>query len=171
MGASLDNTFFTRNTIRPDGTILGLNLAANENLIVRNSPADIPILVSDEMTLDPAALLHVFVDNEPWNSTILFAPNTPVSLDGILALDVAPGVMLVDLEGKSYQLFDWSGVNPSGQFLIDAKHGYRWNTSALYTSGVVSFVSVPEPSTLVFLGIGAVGLLGYEWRRRKRASS
>jgi hypothetical protein len=31
-------------------------------------------------------------------------------------------------------------------------------------------IEVPEPSTLILLGAGALSLLGYAWRRRKRAT-
>jgi len=34
---------------------------------------------------------------------------------------------------------------------------------------VVVALGVPEPSTLVLLGVGAISLLGFAWRRRKRA--
>ena len=44
-------------------------------------------------------------------------------------------------------------------------YGYTDN-SGTYS---VSAVTVPEPSTLA-LGVGAIGLLGYVWRRRKRSA-
>ena len=38
------------------------------------------------------------------------------------------------------------------------KHGYE-----------IFMTTIPEPTTLVLLDMGAVGLLTYAWRRRKRA--
>jgi hypothetical protein len=37
-----------------------------------------------------------------------------------------------------------------------------------YGYGTVYSLAVPEPSTLVLLGSGAIGMLGYAWRRWKR---
>jgi hypothetical protein len=30
-------------------------------------------------------------------------------------------------------------------------------------------VAIPEPTSLALLGIGAVGLIGYRWRRKRTA--
>jgi len=43
------------------------------------------------------------------------------------------------------------------------------NTGA-YNIEVTQLTPVPEPSTFVLLGLGAISLLGYAWRRRRQAA-
>ena len=40
----------------------------------------------------------------------------------------------------------------------------------LWTRAISTLVAVPEPSTLVLLGVAALGLWGWAWRRKRRSS-
>ncbi len=158
----------TNNTILPDGTVHDLTLdISNPMLLVRNYSGNIPIHVQQGMILTESASLVLEFDGNPWGSTISFASGVPVTLGGNLELDLVAGVNPARLVGDTYQVFDWTGVSPSGQFANitnDLPPGYTWDTSQLYTTGDVTLT--PEPSTLALLAAGALGLLGYDWRRR-----
>jgi uncharacterized protein YjbI with pentapeptide repeats len=164
-GASLESAI-TQNTILPDGSIRGLDLAANERLVIRNYTGSIPgpIEILTQMSLDPTASLQMIFDGQPWGATISFGSGiSAVSLEGELDLTLAPGVQLGDLVGMTFKLFDWTGVSHSGQF--DISGDPRWSTSHLYTSGEITFA--PEPSGLILLGVGTLCLLGCVWRQRQ----
>ena len=68
--------------------------------------------------------------------------------------------------GQSFDLFDFessNGLFASVTFPILDKD-LAWDTSLLYTSGVISVQAIPEPASFVALGLGALAFL----RRRKR---
>src|SRR5262245_32473981 len=92
---------------------------------------------------------------DAWDSTISFAPGIPVALSGTLELTFAAGVNPATQLGRTFHVFDWTGVTPSGAFAISSP--YTWNLSNLYTSGEVTLTAIPEPSMLVLFVFAVTG--------------
>ena len=57
-----------------------------------------------------------------------FASGVPVTLGGgTLRLTFAPDVSLASQVGRTFDLFDWTGVTPTGVFSVASP--YAWNLS------------------------------------------
>ena len=87
---------------------------------------------------------------------------THLGLPDLAAVRITAGAVL-DL--------NFSSTDTVGSLWLDGLNmglgTFDATTQPLYFTGTGVLVVVPEPSTLVLLGIGAAGLLGYVWRRRR----
>jgi hypothetical protein len=147
------------NIIHADGHIDGVQLGAGQILSVRDydghpytafSPR--AITVGWQFMAAPEGALRMIFDADGWDSTISFAPDIPVTLGGKLELIFDDGVDLASQVGRTFDLFNWTSVNPTGAFSVSSR--YAWDLSNLYTTGEVTLIAVPEPVTISMLILG-----------------
>jgi uncharacterized protein YjbI with pentapeptide repeats len=162
----------TANLIQPNGHITGLDLDAGKLLVVGDYDGDptrtdpiygtptplspIPITIDQHLVMATGATLQMVFEADAWDSTISFAPGIPVTLGGTLELTFANDVNLPSQLGRTFDLFDWTGVTPTGAFAISSP--YAWDLSNLYTTGEIRLTAVPEPSAIA-LAAAALGVL------------
>jgi uncharacterized protein YjbI with pentapeptide repeats len=135
----------TSSTIRPDGTVTVFQGGATE---IRNyvGTSVIPIHVTSSVR---TTTFDVLFDHAPWGSTISFEPGISVDLSGgELWLKFEAGVDPSTEVGRTFRLFDWTGINLQTQFR-DTSSVYEWDFSELYVDGTVTLLSVPEPGMAV----------------------
>ena len=142
--AALDGSN-TSNLIQSDGHIAGLDLAAGASLVVRDydgyAGVGIPIVVEQHLAMDATGTLRMVFDADAWDSTISFVADIPVTRAGTLELLFAPEVNLATQIGRTVDLFNWTGVAPTGTFTVSSP--YTWDLSKLYTTGEVTLAAVP----------------------------
>ncbi len=138
----------THNFISTDGHIRGLDLNAGERLVVRDYDGDpargtgpIRITIDQHFAIAPGGTLRMVFEADAWDSTISFTTGIPVALGGTLELTFAIDVNLASQIGRTFDLFDWTGVNPTGAFAVTSP--YTWDLSNLYTTGEVTLTNVP----------------------------
>ena len=128
-------------------------MTSDASLLVRNyRGAQAPRIVVDyQLVIDSTGALRLVFDADQWDSVISFAPDIPITLDGTLDLEFADGIDIDRQVGRTFRIFDWTGVTPAGSFGLSSP--YAWDLSQLYTAGQITLV--PEPASLALLG--AVG--------------
>jgi hypothetical protein len=154
----------TTNLILPNGHISGLNLEGGGPLVLRDFDGDsrysstppIPITIDQHFAMGPGGTLRMVFEADGWESTISFAPGIPVTLGGTLELTFADDVSLAAQVGRTFDLFDWTGVSLSGAFAISSP--YNWDLSNLYITGQITLTAVPEPHALFLLGFALTAL-------------
>ncbi|QDV72380.1 pentapeptide repeat-containing protein [Botrimarina mediterranea] len=168
----LDDTSAGVNLIGPQGVVHGIDLTTEELWIVRdydgdsdmyNPIAPIAIHVEDGFSTNDDSTIEVRLEADAWDSTISFEPGIAVTLDGTLELSFTPDVDVTGQVGRSFALFDWTGVAPTGAFNVVSEH--EWDLSSLYTTGVVTLTSAEQPLYGDYNGDGAVDAADYTvWR-------
>ena len=142
---------------------MGRNDKQNEKGNAAQGLGPIPVTVDQHFVMGPGGTLQIVLDADAWDSRISFAPGIPVTLGGgTLQLAFAPNVNLASQVGRTFDLFDWTGVTPTGVFSVASP--YTWNLSKLYTTGEVTLTSVaPLPGD--YNGNGTVGPEDYNlWK-------
>jgi uncharacterized protein YjbI with pentapeptide repeats len=166
LNLSLVSGATTANLIWSDGHIDGLDLDAGGVLVVRDHDFW-PITIDQHLAMGPGGTLRMVFEADAWDSTISFAPGIPVTLGGTLELTFAADVNLASQIGRTFDLFDWTGVTPTGAFAISSP--YAWDLSNLYTTGEATLIAIPEPRTLAFVAVTGVGLIFRSRRLSRRA--
>jgi len=143
-GVQVMPTTVTRHTIWADGTIRGLNLAADEQLVIREMRDEPPIQVESEWILHEDAALTVAVRGLNDMPLVEFQASIPVVLGGTLKLDVFDYTSCDDcfdrVLGHTFRIFDWSNVQPIGKFQ-HVVSPFVWDLSRLYSAGEVTLLS------------------------------
>ena len=84
--------------------------------------APIAIRINTSFAMGQDGLLKFVLEEDAWDSTISFATGIPVILDGTLELTFATSVNLANEYGRTFTLFNWAGVTPSGSFQVESPY-------------------------------------------------
>jgi hypothetical protein len=147
MGVAIESPQLARNTIREFGAIHGLDLAAGETLVVRDS--DIDITVTHSMHAVSGGTLELVLGDADWGSTMAVAAAavTP-DLGGTLRVRFADQANLAPLLGTTFDFFDWPAVlDTNNRFdAIELPPGTQWDLTQLYVTGTATLTFIPVPT-------------------------
>ena len=131
-------------------------------------PGNSPDAVSvQNVLLDPTSTLILeLAGPQPGSGYDQLEISGLATLNGTLELTYLDGFS--PSAGESFDFFNGATTGSFSEVSLPTlSNGLSWNTSSLYTGGVVSVV--PEPSAVALLAAGAIGLVGHGLRRRRMA--
>jgi hypothetical protein len=102
---------------------------------------------------------HWTVSGSGSNATFTASPTATSTLTSSVITDLSPASVLP---------FVFSNVTPDIHIQLDESGLHNTNVIAAFTAGAAA---VPEPSSLVLVGFGALGVVGYGLRRRKASGA
>ena len=145
------------------GGTLGLTKLGPNTLILSGSNTYTGGTTVSDGTLElasPAAL--------PSEGIINVGRSGTVDLTGLLAIPgVAPDDNQVSMDTAAEPSSTPAGVDLVGQTPANASDGYPVPETGVMAEGV-ALAPVPEPSTLVLLGVGALAFLGFARRKKTK---
>ena len=153
----------TRNMIWPNGEIRGLDIGADETLVIRDGDRD--VTVRNGFAVADGGLIELVVADTDWHSTVTWSgPNIQPELAGTLRISFDPSVAATELLGTTFDLFQWHGsLESSTRFArIDLPAATDWDLSGLYETGKVTLTLIGDFNNDQGLGLDDMNLLTEE---------
>ena len=118
----------------------------------------------------PGGTLRMIFDDDFWIGSRINLYNDDIQLGGMLELIFEPDVDVASQVGRTIDLFNWDGFpETAGKFNVVSP--YEWDLTKLYTTGEITLIGVPEPSSLMLASICMVGIVIISNRRLVGASA
>jgi autotransporter-associated beta strand protein len=163
----VDGTLAAGSPGRASGEDLSISLLGASTLTLNNTIKFTLFTNAETGTLNGAGSSDLLDVNAPdWNN-IIFGTN--------YILEVATALNTTNWQnGDAWKLFDWSGITsglapaapaPANLNLPVLSGGATWDTSQVFTTGVISVVVVPEPSRALLLLLSCLALVGRRHRK------